>query len=94
VTGSRWEFTPTVATWDFTFSIYKNNSDGSRTLIETKTFANTDSPAWAESGEPGVWKRTDYATSIDPSSGEGVHVEIDSTGIGYLYGDLKFTVSG
>jgi hypothetical protein len=89
--GSKWQFRPGTASWAFTYTIKKINTDGSVTVVETKTFANTDSPLWAEPGEDGVWKRTNYNLDVEGSGKEGIVVELSSiTGLSYLKGDLRY----
>jgi hypothetical protein len=88
--GSKWQFRPGAASWAFTYTIRKINTDGSSTVIETKTFASTDSPPWAANGEDGTWKRTDYNTDVDGSGKEGIVVELSAiTSMAFIGADLR-----
>lgn len=87
----RWEFTPNAAAWTFAFTISRLNTDGSLELLETKSFAQTDSPVWAVNGEVGTFKLGGLTYDVLGSGAEGLVVELSATNIRYLYGDLKYT---
>jgi hypothetical protein len=88
--GSKWQFVPQSASWSFTYTILKINTNGTTTLIETRTVANTDSPPWGEPGKSSVLKRTDYNTDVDGSGKEGIIVQFSNVSMTYITADLRY----
>jgi hypothetical protein len=91
VTGLRVEWTPSAASWSFTYSISRVETDGQLTQLESKAFASTDSPVWAAANEVGTWKLDLLTHDVEGSGAEGIVITVSNTNIRYLYSDVEYT---
>jgi hypothetical protein len=89
--GVRIEWTPSNPSWDLTITFKRQNNDGSVTDLETLAFDSTDSPLWAENGQPGTYKLYSLTHDFLGSQKEGLIVEKTSSNVRYLYTDVKYT---
>lgn len=90
ITGSRLEWTPDVATWSIQIEVLKANNDGSITIIDSTTFANTDGVPRAANGKPGKYKRGNYNTLVNGAQKEGLILRMTQTNIESFYVEVKY----
>lgn len=90
LTGLRFEFTPDSPTWTVTPRIRKVNNDGSISVVDSFTFAQSDTPPRAANGSVGKHKRGDYAETVLGSQQEGIVVDVTQTNMGKFFMGLEF----
>lgn len=90
MTGCRLEWTPDAILWSIRLRILHVHDDGSFEALDDVTFANGDSVLRAEKDMPGKHKRGDYDHALNGADKEGIIVEIDQTGIGSFFLELKY----
>lgn len=79
--GARLEFEPDVAAWSIQLQMFYIANDGSESVVENVTLANTDTPPYAAMNEIGKYKRTDYNQFMEGSGEEGLIVKVTQTNI-------------
>lgn len=89
LSGIRLEWTPDAPTWSIQFRLLHVENDGSFTLLDDVTFDNNDALLRAEKDMPGKYKRLDYNHPNVGSQNEGIIVEIDQSGIGNFFVEMK-----
>lgn len=90
ITGCRLEVTPDATIWSFRLRLLHVHNDGSYDAVDDITFSNSDSPLRMDKDKPGKYKRGDYNHSLDGSLQEGAIIEVDQTGIGAFFLEMKY----
>lgn len=80
VDALRMEFTPSSTTWEVSPSLYKLNTDGTRTTILQKTIKSTDVYPNASRNLPGKYEQLLNFT-IEGAVGEGLIIDLNQTGL-------------
>lgn len=90
VTGCRLEVTPDATIWSFRLRILHVHNDGTYETIDDVTFDNGDSPLRMDKDKAGKYKRGDYNHALDGSLQEGAIIEVDQSGIGAFFLEMKY----
>ena len=86
------EFEPDSPAWDFDLELVRTNIDGSATIIDSFTFANTDTPPRADNGVLGRYYRTGLSITVDPVLNQGLVLRApDQSGIRNFYLEITYS---
>lgn len=90
VEGIGVEWVPDSGAWSLNLEYIKVNTDGSKTTIESFTFASTDTPPRAENGIAGRYIKQDYTIVIDGAQEQGLYIQADTIGIAHFYTEVRY----
>lgn len=92
VDGSRFEWTPSSATWSATLKIQQVVDSGELVDIDNISFSNADSPVRAGNTLRGKYKRGDYSSIINGADKEGLVISIDQLNLLTFFLELKYNL--
>ena len=81
---------PDNPVWDITITVYKVAANGLVSTLHTFTKDSTDTPPWADEGEPGRFREGAIDTWVDGSQGEGIVVTCDQNRLGWLLLEIEY----
>jgi hypothetical protein len=90
ILGCRLEWTPDAISWSIRLRVLHIENDGNIDLLDDVTFDNNDTPLRAEKDKPGKYKRGDYGHPNVGAENEGIIIEIDQSGIGQIFLEIKY----